>query len=244
MSVKLLPDTPIGELAIQWPALIGIFEKNDLDFCCCGQASLAAVCAQQNVAVAPVLVECQKVVSGAVDVDACDEPRGDLPVEDLIRLILERFHEGHRIAIDVIRPIMDKVAAHHGPDHPKLAHLGQLVNWLFEDLQMHMIKEEQVLFPLSLEAIAGKVAIGPCGSIRHPIAAMEEEHRHAYHLINEIRDLTDHYKPPEGVCRSFRALYANLEEFDGELRRHMHLENNALFTRLERLVSSSEATGC
>jgi regulator of cell morphogenesis and NO signaling len=56
----------------------------------------------------------------------------------------------------------------------------------------------------------------------------------------QIRELSKDFTRPEGACTSFRALYDGLREFEQDLHRHVHLENNILFPRAIEL----EAQGC
>ncbi|HXI39332.1 MAG TPA: hypothetical protein VNH18_11110 [Bryobacteraceae bacterium] len=45
------------------------------------------------------------------------------------------------------------------------------------------------------------------------------------------RTLSGGFQPPEGACPTYRALYHGLEEFEHDLHRHVHLENNIVFPR-------------
>jgi hypothetical protein len=58
-------------------------------------------------------------------------------------------------------------------------------------------------------------------------------------LIEEIRQLSDGFTPPAGACPTFHAFYNGLYEFEQDLHRHIHLENNILFPR----AVAREATG-
>ena len=46
-----------------------------------------------------------------------------------------------------------------------------------------------------------------------------------------VRFRTLSVQPPEGACPTHRALYNGLEEFERDLRQHVHLENNIVFPR-------------
>lgn len=69
------------------------------------------------------------------------------------------------------------------------------------------------------------------GTLRHPIAVMEEEHAGAGEDLENIRTLTNNFTPPAGACYSFKSLYRLLEEFEDDLHQHVHLENNILFPK-------------
>jgi regulator of cell morphogenesis and NO signaling len=49
--------------------------------------------------------------------------------------------------------------------------------------------------------------------------------------MRRIRALSHEFTPPEGACNTYRGLFAKLEEFEEDLHRHVHLENNVLFPK-------------
>jgi regulator of cell morphogenesis and NO signaling len=63
---------------------------------------------------------------------------------------------------------------------------------------------------------------------------MEHEHVIAGDLVKQIRALSNNYTPPDFACPTFRITYKKLHEFDNDLMRHIHLENNILFERFKR----------
>jgi len=76
-------------------------------------------------------------------------------------------------------------------------------------------------------------------TIERPIARMIAEHDDAGELTAKIRVLSGDFHAPQDACPSYSGLYHGLEEFERDLHRHIHLENNILFPRaveLERHV--------
>jgi regulator of cell morphogenesis and NO signaling len=51
-----------------------------------------------------------------------------------------------------------------------------------------------------------------------------------------LRGLADGYSVPEDACGSWRALWAGLDEFEQDLHRHIHLENEVLHPAARRLA--------
>ena len=101
-------------------------------------------------------------------------------------------------------------------------HLARLA----DELEQHMQKEEQVLFPLIR---AGRGAIAAT-----PVQVLEHEHKdHALNLAH-TRALAHDFVPPESACNTWRALYLGLEQLERDLMQHIHLENNVLFPRALR----------
>ena len=99
-----------------------------------------------------------------------------------------------------------------------------------------MMKEEQLLFPYIKYLVDVKnKAMQPekpfFGTIKNPIKMMEAEHESAGNLLAEIKSLTNNYAPPADACNTFKVYFQELKEFEEDLHKHVHLENNILFPR-------------
>jgi regulator of cell morphogenesis and NO signaling len=89
---------------------------------------------------------------------------------------------------------------------------------------------------------AGEPAPQPFfGTVENPIRMMENEHESAGENMEEIRLLSSNFTPPEGACTSYRVLFAKLQEFEQDLHRHVHLENNILFSKALRMEKDAFA---
>jgi regulator of cell morphogenesis and NO signaling len=78
----------------------------------------------------------------------------------------------------------------------------------------------------------------PFGTISNPIHAMESEHESAGEALVKIREITRNFELPEYACVTYRALMSSLDELERDLHMHIHLENNILFPRAERLEAA------
>jgi regulator of cell morphogenesis and NO signaling len=67
---------------------------------------------------------------------------------------------------------------------------------------------------------------------------MMKEHDAAGDLVKQIRNSSSDYLPPEDTCTSYKALFQALQEFEGDLHQHVHLENNILFPRAVELEAA------
>lgn len=170
-----------------------------------------------------------------------DLPVADAPLSELVRFIVDHFHAGLREELPRLGQMAAKVLNVHGARHPEvLPELEATFRALREELEMHMMKEERILFPYvqrleEMSAQGSALPASPFGSIEAPIGAMEHEHDDAGRALARMRELTGGYVPPEGACNTFRGLYHGLEEFEAVLHEHIHLENNVLFPRAARL---------
>jgi regulator of cell morphogenesis and NO signaling len=122
----------------------------------------------------------------------------------------------------------------HGARHPELERVVERFGDVSRELTMHMYKEGQILFPYVRalnHAVTGGTAPPPnmFGTVRNPIRMMDAEHADVGNEIEVMRALTDGYKVPADGCPTYEVCLHELEAFEADLRRHIHLENNVLF---------------
>ena len=118
----------------------------------------------------------------------------------------------------------------HGEAHPELIRVAEVFGEIRADLEPHLRKEEEVLFPMirSLASATSRPRFH-CGSIANPIAVMEHEHVAVGALLEQMRGLTHGYQAPAGTCGSTRALMQGLAALEADTHLHVHKENNHLF---------------
>jgi len=229
MSV-LDPDRTLADLVTEQPGRAAVLERLGLDYCCGGRRPLATAVSERGLVLADVIA--------AFDVlDAAAEPT---PLEwaelDLTGLAdhLEASHHAYlHEALPRLDALATKVAHVHGQRHPELHEVRRLVTELRADLEPHLRKEEQVLFPMIRElARAASAPRFHCGSVRNPIGVMEAEHDRTGALLVSLRSVTRSYFVPADGCASYRALYRGLAELEADTHLHVHKENNALFPRV------------
>jgi len=135
-----------------------------------------------------------------------------------------------------LKALMLKVARVHGDRHPELVELQPVVVGLVEELEMHLTKEERILFPYILSLVGAAPNGDACfGSAMGPIRVMDSEHEDAGQALATIRRLSSDLVPPADACGSYRALYTGLAELEQDLHQHIHLETNVLFPRVIEL---------
>ena len=110
-----------------------------------------------------------------------------------------------------------------------------------------MKKEELVLFPRIKEL--QKMSDGENANlqlnityVQSPITVMEQEHDHAGTLLNDIRNFSNDYTPPQDACTTYRLCFAALKAFELDLHEHVHLENNILFPKAIGLFGKLQTT--
>ncbi|MEP6802932.1 MAG: hemerythrin domain-containing protein, partial [Flavobacterium sp.] len=136
----------------------------------------------------------------------------------------------------VLRQFLDKLCKVHGESHPELFKINELFTECAGELSQHMKKEELMLFPFIKRMVKTKESNGVLsppsfGSVSNPIAMMMQEHNNEGERFNEIAVLTNNYTAPSDGCTTYKVTFAMLKEFEEDLHKHIHLENNILFTK-------------
>jgi regulator of cell morphogenesis and NO signaling len=233
--MEITTTTHVADIAAASPRAAAWFHAHGIDFCCGGKRPLSDVCAEAGLDAETVRAELAALPASSDEVDWTTQP-----LSDLASHIVGFYHARLREDLPRIAGLLERVVSRHGERRPELGQLGTTFRDLAAELLSHMEKEEQVLFPhiRALEAAAeGRGGRGflPLGLAAGATGVMEREHETAALALQAIRRLTSGFTPPEDACASYRALFAGLEAFDAELRRHIHLENNILFPRAVHL---------
>jgi regulator of cell morphogenesis and NO signaling len=84
----------------------------------------------------------------------------------------------------------------------------------------------------------------PFGTVENPIRMMEREHRDAADGLQSIRELTRGFVCPSDGCATYAVCMSELEEFERDLHRHVHLENNVLFPAAIDLEAAAAGECC
>jgi regulator of cell morphogenesis and NO signaling len=221
----------VRELAVELPHATRVFEKLGIDYCCGGARSLEEACTAARVPVDEVLrsLDAAPTAQAAVEWQTA-------PLQSLIEHILARHHAYVRSEIPRLEALLAKVNSVHGERHAELADIQASFRGLGQELLMHCMKEEQILFPYIIEmeqTLAQRRPVRPpmFGTLRNPVQMMMMEHDSAGEALRAIREASSGFTVPEDACVSYQTLYRALAEFEADLHQHIHLENNILFPR-------------
>jgi regulator of cell morphogenesis and NO signaling len=157
-------------------------------------------------------------------------------LKSLIDYILQTYHTFTRKQGSLLLNYTEKLLNAHADTYKEVTELKNLVTTLVEELMTHLLKEERVLFPAILAMLDDKPLPFEKSHIIHPIQAMEFEHEQAGNLLKQITSLTNHFSPPEHACTTWKVCYSTLKEFTEDLYKHIHLENNLLFTQVWSMI--------
>lgn len=235
-----LSQTVVGRIVAKNPTVARIFEKHQIDYCCRGGTTLSEACQLQNVDVEQVVTEIQQI-QNSDDVD--DETNwNEWSLTDLANHVVSTHHEFLTAELPRITGLVEKVHRAHGEKRPELAVVKETFGLLRDELESHLAKEENILFPAikTLER-QGPPQSFPFGSVNNPIQMMEHEHDDAGNALRRLRELTNEYVPPAGACPTYCVMLESLENLEKDLHLHIHKENNILFPKAAMLEQTANS---
>lgn len=216
----------VGEIVRDFPQLSRVFERHGIDFCCGGKRRLEETSRARGLDPERLAAELEADLSRGIERRSFK----DVPPPVLVDHIMRDHHQYLWEELPALERLAEKVAGVHGGHHPELVELADLFRGFRTELEDHMHKEEQVLFPMFRRLWEEGVHTElHCGRIENPIRVMLAEHDQAGGLLARMRELTGGYALPEGACNSYRGLFGRLERLERDLHEHVHEENNILF---------------
>lgn len=214
-----------------------VFDRYGLDYCCGGEKTLQAACAERNIDVVTVIKDLDNADSLSNGVDY-----NSWPLDLLIDYIEKKHHRYVREEIPIISEKLVRLCNVHGDKHPELYQIKELFEGGGKELSMHMQKEEMMLFPYIRNLVNAKStnpSIPPFGSVKNPIAMMMKEHEFEGERFNKIREISNQHTCPKDGCNTYFVTFQLLKDFESDLHLHIHLENNILFPKAIRLEAEN-----
>lgn len=219
------PSMTLGEIVTRRPVLAAELERRGLDYCCHGDRTLTDAALEAGLDARTVADELS-----AVAVDAPAAAWASLGPSELVEHIDAVHHRYLWAELPRVTALVDKIASVHGERHPELFEVQRLYGELRADLEPHLTREEQELFP-RIEQLAG--ASDPSSVSTRAFAAqietLADEHETVGALLEELRRVTSGYSVPPDGCASYAACYRALADLEADTHLHVHKENNLLF---------------
>ncbi len=230
-------DRTIGEIVAADFRTAKVFENHSIDFCCGGKAALAATCTEKGLDLAAITRELETVQSQPSE-RSQNYSAWALPF--LADYIVNTHHAYLKENDPQIAAYARKIAEVHGAHHPEVVRIAAIFAKIATDMAAHLQEEEEVFFPALKRADAAKTAgTTPTAKDRETIRAslfrLHREHEEIGDAIHTIRHLANGYAIPDDVCNTFMVTYQKLKEFEDDLHKHVHLENNILFPKASEL---------
>ncbi|MDZ5128870.1 iron-sulfur cluster repair di-iron protein [Clostridium perfringens] len=231
MEKLIRKDYSLGEVVTVYPAVVKKFNDMELDYCCGGSKSLELALKEKGIDVDKFVEDLNKEFKEFKFENSQYVDWREKSSEDLINHIVETHHaETFRLLkeIDLLMVKVFRVHFSHGPE--LLMKVHSLFGKLKCELEEHLLKEENILFPLMIKYDQAKDKEEK-KEIEEDIRIIVNEHESAGDILKELAEVTDDYKVPEWGCISFKLLYDYLHDLEKDLFIHIHKENNILFPR-------------
>ena len=228
----LTQEKTIGDFVAENFRTAEVFKKYNIDFCCKGGRTVEEACDKKKVSPEEIYKELEEVANRkSEDIDFNSWPL------DLLADYVEKTH--HRYVEEksaMLIPYLNKLCKVHGERHPELFEINELFIGSAQDLAAHMKKEELILFPFIKQMVEAKKNGEPLpaprfGTVENPVAMMKHEHEAEGERFVKIAELTNNYEFPDDACGTYQVTYKMLEDFQNDLHKHIHLENNILFPK-------------
>ncbi|WP_226013506.1 iron-sulfur cluster repair di-iron protein [Halomicrobium salinisoli] len=230
------PERRLGDLVTDDPSLARTLESLGLDYCCGGDQTLAAACADAGLDVDEVRA---RLADARRDDDQPDELDWE-SLSDLIDHVVETHHEPLREELPQLEDLVWTVRNAHEENHPELREVELEFTALAEEMQSHTREEEEDLFPVVEKLDEGRpLDESERETLRAELRDLETDHEETADHLERIAELTDDYAVPDDACPSYRSMLDRLEALERDTHMHVHKENNVLFAEVERRIGAS-----
>jgi len=227
----MINETTLGEIVRNNFRTAAVLENYGLDFCCGGKKTLVQGCSEKGIDTKKVLEDLSRLQAD----ESSSEDFNAWGLDFLVDYIVHQHHDYVKKVLPIIQKHLAKCVAAHGEKHHELLKIAEQFDQIAAHMTSHMKKEEEILFPyvkLMWSTRLSKFPVNaPFGAVENPIRVMEIEHEEAGDAIRQIRHLSHGFLAPADSCTTFKLCYAELEDFERDLHRHVHLENNILFPK-------------
>lgn len=220
----------LRNMVLETPDVAGIFEELDVDYYCRGNRALRDALNENGVSLEDFKRKrdcaCPDHITPAPDWHT-------VSLRKLVNHIVNRHHAFLHGELPALGAWMEET---HPGESAWLPTLRQVLLRLKRDFEVHMRKEETILFPAIVEMeIAVTEGRGPqalpFGSVANFSRVLEKDHRRAANLLRELRVVTNNYRCPPAAPAHLQTLFRRLQTLVADVHQHIHLENNVLFPR-------------
>jgi regulator of cell morphogenesis and NO signaling len=237
MKSVVIGEITIGAIVADDFRAATIFERHGIDFCCGGKIPLAEACKSKGIELDALKSELELLQHEPVD---RSQNYSSWSLSFLADYIVNTHHVYLKENDDQIVAYARKIASVHGERHPEVIRIAVLFEKIATDMVAHLKEEEEVFFPALKRAEAARTSGNQPDArdretIRDSLVRLHREHEEVGDAIHEIRRLANGFRIPEGVCNTFMLTYRKLDEFEEDLHKHVHLENNILFLNATQL---------
>ncbi len=223
----------IGDIVARFPKAGEIFTGYGIDFCCGGHRTLSEAIVEQGLDEVEVLGRLSKSYQETLGRERKDVDWRQESTADLVDHVLNTHHVFMRRELPQLSDLSTTILRVHGASHGEvLSKVHRLFHNLKMEIDQHLIKEEEIVFPL-IRGYAENPTSSQLERIVELNGELMKEHDGAGDVLKELRKVTDQYNVPADGCSTYEMTYRKLKDLESNLFQHIHLENNILFPRFE-----------
>jgi len=236
--------TSVRDIATLFPDAARLFHRSGIDYGCNALETIEEACSAAGADCRALLQQIEELQDAAASGDARRDWAQE-SVAELVSHIVDAHHAYLKEELPRLEKLMNKVYETHGKNYPELLKVHEIFFGLKDELELHLRKEEVMLFPylLTVEtARLDRLPFPPCpfGTVANPVRVMMKEHDSAEDCLQAIRTSTSDFTPPAGACLGFTLLLHGLRQLEADLDEHIRLENEVLFVKA---LQMEEVTG-
>jgi len=222
----------VGDIVAKLPKASEIFKQYKIDFCCGGNRKLSEVVNEQKLDASEILRKLNDAMTESANLNEGVKSFTEMSRSELIEYIEGTHHVYLKKVLPELGDFTTKIMRVHGLRSQELFKVHKLFSVLRAELEQHLMKEEEVLFPL-VRQYERNPDMQSLEKVKQVMKETEDEHEAAGDILKELRRITDDYRVPEHGCSTYALTYKMLEELEADLFQHIHLENNILFINLQ-----------
>jgi regulator of cell morphogenesis and NO signaling len=220
----------VGEIVSIMPMASEIFKQYRIDFCCGGNRPLIDAIRENNLDEDEVLKKLNEAFKANEKIKEGGRDFREMSAGELIEYIENTHHVYVKKSLPELSELTIKIMRVHGANHNVLFKVHKLFSMLKAELEQHLIKEEESLFPL-IKEYGRNPSAELLARINKVISELEDEHEGAGNILKELRKITEDYTVPKDGCSTYFATFDKIKELEADLFQHIHLENNILFKK-------------
>lgn len=230
MSLTITSTMNVGDIVTQYPQAADLFKKHKIDFCCGGNRPLHDAVAEKNLNEDEIVQALNEGYQKMLAMNTESTNWAEVSSADLIDHVMQTHHAYLNDELPMLGQLVTKIYRVHGPSHSELGDVYNHFHDLSKELMEHIIKEDQVIFPL-IKSYEADPSSEKLEEVKAAITELEKEHDHAGDLLKLIREITNDYELPADACMTYTTTFQRLEALEADMFIHVHKENNILFPR-------------
>jgi regulator of cell morphogenesis and NO signaling len=212
-----------------------VFRKHGIEFCCGGRRPLEQVCEEQGVDTEKLQQELEQATKKVYLPNNLNF--NDWSIEFLVDYIINIHHEYLKKSVHPAQEYLARFSDGHSKKFPYVIELAATFDNLVKEILPEIAEEEDIIFPYIRQVSHAYNSKAPYAgllvrTLRKPVKNItQSKHQSVYMSLLRMRELSDHYTPPENACPNHKVTFQKLKEIDDDLIQHLYLENSVLFPK-------------